>query len=81
MTTDEDRTKEQQAILDQARERVSRLAIGMCKIIPAMDVASVLLGAGITVLQHSDGRDVTVKYLRLLAEELEQDTGRTHGHA
>lgn len=59
------------ATLDQARARMARLAVNLQRILPPIDVASLLIGAAIAVLENTLGRAKARDYVAELASELD----------
>jgi hypothetical protein len=58
--------------LDEARTRISRLALGLTRALGDLDAAGSLIGSGATVLIQSRGVEFASDYLRMLADELDQ---------
>lgn len=62
---------EREERLEAARKRMTRVAVALQRIMPGIDVAGVLIGAAVGVLEEN-GLDPAV-YLRELANELDAD--------
>lgn len=66
-----------------AEAHVAAAAHGLCLVLGPLPAAGVLLGAGLALLERSQGRDRAVEYLRTLANEIAVSgpESQPHGHA
>jgi hypothetical protein len=77
-----DDTTDRDLRLEEARTRMSYLAIELQTILPAIDVAGLFGGALVGVLEGALGSEKASEYLAELATEIEHDRdGALHGHA
>ena len=68
--------------LTEARARMMALAQGLVVVLGPVDAAGVLLGAGTAVLTEAYDKEMAVRYLREVADELEADDSEpVVGHA
>lgn len=66
--------------LDQARERMTALAVSLTQAFSPMDVAGMLAGAAIGVVASTYGRAKAVEYFTEIACELSVPEGTPEGH-
>lgn len=57
----------------EARERLDRLSLGLARAFGPEQAATLLSGAALNALVATLGRDDAARYLRLLADEIEDE--------
>ena len=68
--------------LDAARDRMTGTAVALAHVLGPADAASVMLAAGVTLLERALGPDHAGQYLHLLAEGVaDGEAGPPAGHA
>lgn len=66
-----------EAMLDEARSRLTGIAVGMRALLGTVNAAGVLAGAAICILRADLGDERAAEYFRSVAGEIERDAPRT----